>query len=244
MSRRSARVDECGRAYKGSQLQVQIYVNRRAEELSRQTLKVLPAAPVGARLRWVSPLEIGNCIEKEKQDKAFLDALGFGHVYGKLREFWPRFGPVWDALAIAEGAGDPADRGVVLVEAKSHPGEIYGNGCGASATPRKKIKAALDRTKGWLGGPEDANWTGPLYQSANRLAHLYFFRKVVHVPAWLVNICFLNDPHGPTTREGWEQALPQLRAELGLAGVTVPFTADVFLDAGERGEVIGGTGAK
>ena len=39
---------------------------------------------------------------------------------------------------------------------------------------------------------------GPLYQFPNRLAHLYFFREIVKVPAWLVNVCYLDDPkHQP-----------------------------------------------
>ena len=38
----------------------------------------------------------------------------------ELRRFWPRFGPVWDALGVLDGLPD-GRRGVVLVEAKSHP---------------------------------------------------------------------------------------------------------------------------
>jgi hypothetical protein len=37
-----SRVDELGRAFAGSQLQIQIYVNRREKELSQAVLNALP----------------------------------------------------------------------------------------------------------------------------------------------------------------------------------------------------------
>lgn len=236
-SRRKARVDDFGRAYAGSQLQVQIYVNRHPEELSQRVLDALPSlATFNARLRWVSPLERERFAEY--QDRAFLDAVGLGHLADSLRRFWPRGGPAWDALAAVEVAGSVERRGVVLVEAKSHPSEIYGSGCQASPRSRGRIEAALDRTKRWLGVPEDVDWTGPLYQSANRLAHLYFFREVVNTPAWLVNVYFLGDPHSPTEREEWQTALAQVKAELGLTGIAVSHTAEVFLQARGRRQLV------
>jgi hypothetical protein len=126
---------------------------------------------------------------------------------------------------------------VVLVEAKSHAAEMYGSGCQAGPRSRRKIEAALEQTKRWLGVPENTDWTGPLYQSANRLAHLYFFREVVSVPAWLVNVYFLPDPHSPTTRAEWKMALTQVKAELGLSGIATPYTVEVFLTARDRREL-------
>lgn len=80
---------------------------------------------------------------------------------------------------------------------------------------------------------EDVDWTGRLYQSGNRLAHLHFFRDFITnpVPAWLVNIYFLNDLHSPTSKSDWYQFLPGVKAELGIIGCNVPHTAEVFLEA-------------
>jgi hypothetical protein len=95
-----------------------------------------------------------------------------------------------------------------------------------------KISKALSATQDWLGrGERREAWTGRLYQSANRLAHLYWFREKVQVEAWLVHILFLGDrTHGrPTTREEWENQLPVIEQELGEA--RTPFAGHAFLDA-------------
>jgi hypothetical protein len=228
------RCDYQGRAYAGSQLQVQIYVNRRSQELSQGVLSALPSlAEMGARLKWVSPLEQKGFAEH--QDLAFLKAIGLEHYYPALKEFWPRRGPVWDALAAVELRSGA--RGVVLVEGKSYPGEVYGGGCQACPRSRERIQRALDQTKRRLGVSSAANWTGPLYQSANRLAHLYFFREVVNVPAWLVGLYFLNDPHSPATREDWKVALSDVKAELGLVPGGVPDVVELFLETRGRSEL-------
>ncbi len=233
------RVDEFGRAYAGSQLQIQIYANRRSEELSRGVLRALPSlASLRACLSWVSPLEAGKFAEY--RDRAFLAAVGLERLDRSLSNFWPRRGPAWDALAAVEIPGAAESNGVVLVEAKSYPGEICGTRCGAKRRSLEMIEAALDQTKRSLGVAEDVDWKGPLYQSANRLAHLYFFRREkVGVPAWLVNIYFLRDPHCPTRIEEWEEALPQVKEKLGLTGVDVPDTGSLFLEARDRRELIG-----
>jgi len=155
-----------------------------------------------------------------------------------LRKFWPRGGPVWDALARVEYGEMNTGKGVLLVEAKSHPPEIYGSGCQASPKSRSKIEEALLLTKRWLGVKEDIDWTGPLYQSANRFAHLYFFREIANVPAWLVNTYFLNDPHSPTEYAEWQRVLKEVKTELGISGFEVPFMADIFLEARDRIELI------
>lgn len=243
MGERGGRVDDSGRAYAGSQLQIQIYVNRRSAELSKCVLDALPSlASLNAALQWVSPLESENFVEY--QDRAFLTAVGLDQVARPLSKFWPRGGPTWDALAAVQVAGGQGRGGVLLVEAKSHPPEVYGGGCRASPRSRRRIEAALERTRRWLGVPEDADWTGALYQSANRLAHLYFFREVASIPAWLVNVYFLRDPHTPTTRKEWRLALAQVKAELGLRGIAVPHTAELFLEARDRRELTGPTDAK
>jgi hypothetical protein len=116
-TRHQARVNEHGRAFKGSQLQVQIYVNRRRDELEQTMRDGLETLDQAAELiEWVSPLEESRFIEY--QDVAFLRAVGLERLAPELAAFWPaRGGPVWDGLArIQLRAGG---EGVLLVEGKS-----------------------------------------------------------------------------------------------------------------------------
>jgi len=69
-----------------------------------------------------------------------LKACGLKHLSHDLSAFWPRGGPVWDALASIEFQEDKNSKGILLVEAKSYAAEIYGTGCKASPTSREKIE--------------------------------------------------------------------------------------------------------
>ena len=241
MTTKTARVDKLGRARAGSQLQIQIYVNRRSEELSQKVFEGLPdLASLDPRLNWVSPLEKDRFAEY--QDAAFLKRCGLEYLSVKLKAFWPYRGPVWDALASIEFEKDKSSKGILLAEAKSYPAEIYGVGCKASPKSREKIENALKKTKKWCGISADTDWTGPLYQSANRMAHLYFFRNIAGVPAWLANINFLNDPHSPTDCEAWQKQLKNVKAELGIPGSNISYMADIFLKARDRSELAGNMG--
>ena len=51
-----------------------------------------------------------------------------------------------------------------------------------------------------------ADWCGPLYQNANRLAHIYWLRSL-GFRAWLVHLLFVDDKHGATSEAQWEAAL-------------------------------------
>ena len=118
----------------------------------------------------------------------------------------------------------------MLVESKSHVPEIFGNGCGAEAASSvKKIDEAIAATKGWLHVSQQADWKGPLYQSANRIAHLYFFTEILRIEAWLVNVYFTDDPHSRTSRTEWLGKLVDVKKSLGIG--VVPHCADVFLPA-------------
>ncbi len=75
MTTKTPRVDDLGRAYAGSQRQIQIYVNRRSEQLSQKVFKGLPdLASLHPRLNWVYTLEKDGFAEY--QDSAFLKACG------------------------------------------------------------------------------------------------------------------------------------------------------------------------
>jgi hypothetical protein len=78
-----ARADAQGRAFKGSQLQVQIYVNRSQQELERKVREELETLDQKTeRFEWVSPLEVERFVEY--QDVAFLRAVGLERLAPKL----------------------------------------------------------------------------------------------------------------------------------------------------------------
>jgi hypothetical protein len=224
-----------GRAHRGSRRQLQDYVNEQEAVLTNAVMEALPSRlrELGAHIRWVSPLAKDDYVEYRDAD--FLRAVGLGDFVGELANFWPSGGPSWDALAIISDSDGRIRPGVILVEAKSHIPEIYGSGCQAGPSSRGLIEKALAETKDWCGASTDADWTGPLYQSANRLAHLYFIRERLKRPAWLVNLYFINDPIGPTDEDAWKVELQKVKASLGLTS-NVPFAIDLFLVALTSGD--------
>jgi len=226
------RADDRGAAFASSQLQTQLRVNRRPLQLSEFVGAAL-AGLEGAGIEWVSPL--GDDRFREYQDAGFLGRLGFEQHAGELAEFWPARGPVWDALAVVDLGGR---RGVILGEDKSYPDELHGSGCQAGAASRTTIERALEQTQAWLGlEPDPARWCGRLYQSANRLAHLYWLNQVVGVPTWLVHLLFTNDPHRPTTEHQWKNAMREADAELGLTE-PVAQAGHVLLAAGSLEDLV------
>src|SRR5262249_24975442 len=196
------------------------------ERLDAAILRALPELErAGASLEWVSPLEENQFAEYS--DESFLAAVGLLDIAAMLAEFWPQSGPRWDALAKINWR-DGSLSGVLLVEAKSYPLEMYSDGCRASEPAKTRILKALGTTQAWLG-VDSADWSGPLYQFANRLAHLYFLREIAKVPAWFVNVCFAGDPYRPTPVSVWQEALKSAKAALGLTG-QIPFYADLILE--------------
>ena len=218
-----SRTDATGRAYAGSQRQIQTYVNERTSELSHAIARVLKQYEIDeSAILWVSPLA-GDSYS-EYQDEEFLKIIGAEQLTKELANFWPRGGPCWDALARLDGGG------CVLVEAKSHVSEVYGNGCGAKGDSLRLIRSSLGKVRAWLGARPEADWLGRLYQSANRLAHLYFLRETGKVDAYLVNVYFTGDPHSPTTPQQWDESMKAVAEELGIPG-PVPYTASAFPEA-------------
>jgi hypothetical protein len=232
------RVDEHGAAYAGSQLQTHLYVNKRTSQLNEALAAAFPdldAADIG----WSSPL--ANDGHREYWDKPFLERVGLTQHADQLKAFWPAGGPHWDALAGVRFDGSERP-GVILGEGKSYPGEFYGGGC--AAKPGSASCELTETSLYWTGqqlgviGKTADDWCGPLYQSANRLAHLCWLRSL-GVRAWLVHLLFTADPHGPTTEPEWLAALEKTDQELGLAGIRVDHAGHVFLPAGNRSELIG-----
>ena len=229
------RTDGAGRAFAGSQLQIQIAVSRRQDELSRATADAI-GLPSRSSLVWKSPLEEERFAEY--RDAAFLRVVGLEHLTPSLAAFWPRRGPCWDGLARIETAGVLS--GVVLVEAKSYPQEMKGSGCRATGASLKQIQKALRAAQKWLSVPESADWYGPLYQFANRLSHVYFLRERHGIPTWLVNLCMVDDPTWKATSErGWVTHMIGMREQLGFSHRPIPWVADVFQLGRSRNELFG-----
>lgn len=207
-----------GRASEGSQFHLQNLVNDNPEYLNCLILSSSSSLRAYALTHptWVSPLASDDYTEY--QDKQFLEAIGCAHLSPKLAEFWPRRGPVWDALATVKGKN--GSQGVILLEAKSYIQEL-GNpnyACKANGKSLQKIKSTLTNVKEALGVKQEADWLGDYYQYANRVAHLYFFNVVAKFPAWLVYLYFIGDveQNGPSTVSEWTNAIDEMKRKLGL----------------------------
>lgn len=216
-----------GRALKGSQRQLQDYVNRRPDLLSKIIIENLPSDYRSAQIRWISPLEEENY--REYRDAFFLEKLGLDHLANSLAGFWPRNGPSWDGLGVLDSDNF---RNVLLVEAKSHVPELFSGGCKATPDSLTMITSAVMEARNWYGINDNSNWLGPLYQSANRLTHLYFFRQRMNVPAWLVNVYFIDDPYRPTSMAEWDNGLAVAKSALGITR-PLEHTIDVYVPAFE-----------
>ena len=100
--RRAARIDANGRAFAGSQLQMQLYVDRHRSVLDRA---IREATGLVGELEWVSPVRKAEF--REFKDAPFLHALRLENLTQSLRAFWPTSGPRWDGLARVEGYAQP-----------------------------------------------------------------------------------------------------------------------------------------
>lgn len=241
MTRSAKRTDDLGRAFAGSQLQVQIYVARRQAELSSAVAAVIQRPGLEEHLRWVAPSEEQRF--SEPNDGRFMEVLGLGEHKRKLREFWPTGGPHWDALAVVS-AGD-APTVIILAEGKSYPSEVHGPGSLATADSSKQlISRSLEEARAWFHAEDTPEWKGTLYQYANRLAHVFFFHREFGISTWLVNLCFADDTTTtPTTETEWQAALPSFKKRLGFANGKIPWVADLVLPARDRVELSGNDAA-
>ncbi|GAB5463045.1 hypothetical protein [Hoeflea alexandrii] len=168
---------------------------------------VLEHPSIGA-VEWLSPLAADNFAEY--RDEAFLDRVGLSPLSVVLDDFWPKRGPQWDALGVAEKSV------VVLVEAKAHLDELFSS-FKAGETSRHRIESSLSVVRTALKAQDGADWTRRFYQYANRLAHLWLLRSN-GVDARLLLVGFLNDHDvkGPSSAEDWRAAYRMMDYALGL----------------------------
>ena len=227
-------------ANRGSRRWLQVLVNCRPELINEAIADRLPIMP--GEIDWRSPLVDDHYAEY--RDQSFLDRLAASRFYIEpsrnqqdLTDFWPRFGPQWDGLAVT-------DRGqILLVEAKAHVAEMVtapSQARGESAVA--KIQESLRTVKNFVNSKSPAEWSTTFYQYANRLAHLYWLREVNGQDAYLVNLFFLNDRemNGPSTVAEWKAAIQLQEVFLGVRQTSYAldpwvgaYVLDVFIDVND-----------
>ncbi len=212
---------------KGSLRDIQILINEHPEILNA-LIQEYVSLQENSNIKWLSPLKKDSY--NEYRDDDFIEKLEIDLKKVKLKDFWPRQGPQWDALG-------KSDNGIVfLVEAKANIPEISSPGTKASTISKQQIVSSLGKTKEFFGIVNDIDWSGKYYQYTNRLAHLYFLKELNDIPTYLLNIYFINDKEvkGPKSKEVWQPALDKMKTYLGATNHKLSDNCiDLFIDVEE-----------
>jgi hypothetical protein len=219
-----------GLALRGSQKWLQLLVNKFKPIFFREILREMPHLNLNCidQIKWLSPLEKDDYAEYS--DSTFITQLEVKLEHKDLADFWPNGGPVWDGLAKID------KKYILLIEAKSHIGELFSILKAKASNSRSTISQSLTKTQDFLVAKSHLDWTTPFYQYTNRLAHLYLLRELNKLPAYLVFVYFINDPdmNGPSTREEWQGAFKLMKTLLGLSRHKLSkYMADIFIDVNE-----------
>ncbi len=217
------------RATQGSRRQLQEYIQRLPRYLNQEIERLLPPElqALGQHPHWLSTQDSDQYQLGPRAD--FLRAAGLSPQPSLVDRRWARLGNCWNGLGLLpQGRG--ARPGLLLVESRSRLEEIDEPGWRLPARSSQLIHETLRETQQWLNAAETDDWTGPLYRTANQLAHLHLLRNHMGVPAWLVQVYFLNDPAGPASRADWLPVIAGAQARLGFSQ-RPPFTLEVFLPA-------------
>lgn len=179
----------------GSQHDIQVVANH-APHLLGQALGI-------KHIEFFSPIESEGYGEYRDD---FLRKLRIDDSAYPLKDFWPAKGPQWDGLAKTD-----KDE-ILLIEAKAHISETFGDGTQAKGESRKRIRTTLQNvamSKNVNAKFIEDIWLGPLYQTANRIAFLDYLVNKLGVKAKLVYVIFLNDPiaHPSETKDRWNAVL-------------------------------------
>lgn len=194
----------------GSQRWLQAAIVR-TPKLLDESLCRAGAIEEGDSVSWRSPLASEGFVEY--RDGEVLRCLGVKQLCSRpLAEFWPPRGPVWDALGVSQKGR------LTLLEAKAHIPEAASPASKASEESLARIRRSLVEARSYYAPKATAEWSGALYQYANRLAFQYFFAVVNGLPSKLVFLDFYNAPDvdGPETEAEWRGATRLVHALLGL----------------------------
>lgn len=214
-----------GFATAGSQRWLQIAIDQHQPIIDSKLQAVLDL-PSEDSILWVSPvLSTQFC---EYRDMEALRRLGVDSLPVRpLDTFWPRRGPVWDALARTKSGN------LIFIEAKANIPEAASPPTRATPDSSKLIVQSLAEARGFFAPRSTSEWSGTFYQYANRLAHHYFFRELNKLPSHLVFLYFINaeDVRGPTSETEWRGAIQLLQAALGFSHSRLPEGVhELFLD--------------
>lgn len=197
-------------AARGSQRWLQIAVNETPGLLQRALAEAGALQP-GEEVEWKSPRAKSDF--EEYRDGAALRLLGIQSLpVRSLEQFWPKRGPVWDALGVSSTGK------LLLVEAKAHIAEAASPASRASARSLEHIERALAEARSHYAPRATAQWSGLLYQYANRLAFQYLLKAVNGLDSCLLFLDFCNasDVNGPPSPAEWRGATELIHALLGL----------------------------
>ena len=222
------RFPQKSRDSKGSLRNIQLLTNLYPDLINGQLKQRFPELQEET-IEWKSPVESDDYAEY--RDGAFIELMKLKQDEIKLEEFWPSYGPQWDALALTNKGS------VILVEAKANLPEIISSSSGAKSVPSQLlIRKSLEETKAYLEFKNDIDWSGKYYQYANRLAHLYYLRVKRGIPAFLLNIYFVGDisVNGPKSEQEWHVAIQELNTHLGLTQHKLSsYIAQLFIDVND-----------
>lgn len=195
---------------KGSLKLLQRLINDREDILNDQ-LRASIGFNQATYIEWLSPKEQEHYAEYK--DQAFIEKLAIDpSLRVPLHEFWPKNGPQWDGLGKVANS-------VLLVEAKANIPELNSSPSSASnEKSRQLIFNSLQETKDFLQCKSTLDWRNHYYQYANRVAHLYYFRVLNDVPAYLVFIYFIGDTsvNGPSNKKEWQEAIQVMKNKMGI----------------------------
>jgi hypothetical protein len=219
-----------GLAIRGSQKWLQLLIKDYKPIFFGEIVRGMPYLNLNCidQLKWLSPLEKDDYVEYS--DSAFINQLGVKLEYKALADFWPNGGPVWDGLAKTD------KKDILLIEAKSHIGELLSTLRAKDKDSLRTITQSLTQTQEFLGVKSHLDWATSFYQYTNRLAHLYFLREMNRLPAYLVFVYFINDSDmkGPSSKGEWQGALKLMKTLLGLSRHKLSkYMADIFIDVNE-----------
>lgn len=194
----------------GSQRWLQIAVAA-APELLDSALRRSGAISRRDSVMWRSPLASDGF--RECRDGEALRRLEILTLPNRsLAEFWPRRGPVWDALGFSR------QKVRVLIEAKAHIPEAASPPSKASDVSLPLIRQSLLEARKYYAPRSKADWTSTFYQYANRLAFQYLLGHLNRKNTRLVflDFCGATDVDGPETEAEWRGATRLIHAQLGL----------------------------
>ena len=196
-------------AARGSQRWLQVAIARASDRLDA-AFRRAGALNDDQKIEWRSPL--ASKAFCEYRDEAALALLGIEHLpVRSLADFWPPRGPVWDALGVTN------DGIKILLEAKAHIAEAASPASKASPASLARIQQSLEQARRHYAPRSGANWSGSLYQYANRLAFQFLLNKLNGIPSRLVFLEFCNAPDVKGASEAeWRGATEMIHSLLGI----------------------------